>query len=83
MTKELKDGSIKLLQEVGYKNKSLSVNICAGRGKEHLSYHKGNAICSDKCDEKRFEKFCEELKGKIRLSLLTLQAFSILSRIFS
>ncbi|KKM95023.1 hypothetical protein LCGC14_1192370 [marine sediment metagenome] len=64
MSKKENNKGIRLLQQVGYLNKTLSANICPERGKKHLSYHKENASCSDKCEEEGFEKFRKELKEK-------------------
>lgn len=53
---------MKVMKQTGYLNGFKSVNICPECGKKHMSYHKGNAFCSNECANKNTDKFIEELK---------------------
>jgi len=50
------------MKQAGYLNRYKSINICPECEKKHLSYHKGNAYCSEECADKGFEKEIKELK---------------------
>lgn len=54
---------LKSMKLSGYLNRIKSINICPECKKEHLSYHKGNAFCSEVCADKNTARFINELKA--------------------